>query len=115
MMRLNHLKVIGQILNPLRRSQSKTITLVIQGIASMAQAASIPVAPFVSQAAGSQINSALTRFYRLLHNPKLDDLKLTLQMLSFLAQLPGSFLIAIDWIECPPTVIFAASPKLLLS
>ena len=75
MMRLNNLEVIGQVLSPLRRSQSKTITLVIQGIAWMAQAASIPVAAFVSQATWSQIDSALTRFYRLLHNPRLDDVK----------------------------------------
>ena len=102
MMRPDNLKVIGQILSPLRRSQSKTITLVIEGIAWMAQAASIPVAAFVSQATGSQINSALTRFYRLLHNPKLDDLKVARQMLSFFAQLPGPFLIAIDWTEWHP-------------
>jgi hypothetical protein len=110
MMRPDNLKVIGQILSPLRRSQSKTITLVIQGIAWMAQAASIPVAAFVSQATGSQINSALTRFYRLLHNPKLDDLKVTRQMLSFFAQLPGPFLIAIDWTEWhPPLRMLLAS------
>lgn len=106
----NNLKVIGQMLSPLRRSQSKTITLVIQGIAWMAQAASIPVAAFVSQATGSQIDSALTRFYRLLHNPKLDDLKVTRQMLSFFAQLPGPFLIAIDWTEWhPPLRMLLAS------
>lgn len=110
MMRTDNLKVIGQILRPLRRSQSKTITLVIQGIAWMAQAASIPVAAFVSQATGSQINSALTRFYRLLHNPKLDDLRVTRQMLSFFAQLPGPFLIAIDWTEWhPPLRMLLAS------
>ena len=106
----NNLKVIGQMLSPLRRSQSKTITLVIQGIAWMAQAASIPVAAFVSQATGSQIDSALTRFYRLLHNPKLDDLKVTRQMLSFFAQLPAPFLIAIDWTEWhPPLRMLLAS------
>jgi hypothetical protein len=110
MMQSDSFKVIGQILSPLRRSQSKTITLVIQGIAWMAQAASIPVAAFVSQATGSQINSALTRFYRVLHNPKLDDLKVTRQMLSFFAQLPGPFLIAIDWTEWhPPLRMLLAS------
>jgi len=110
MMRADNLKGIGQILSPLRRSQSKTITLVIQGIAGMAQAASIPIAAFVSQATGSQINSALTRFYRLLHNPKLDDLKVTREMLSFFAQLPGPFLIAIDWTEWhPPLRMLLAS------
>jgi hypothetical protein len=46
-----------------------------------------------------QLGSALTRFYRLLHNPKLDDLKMARQMLSFFAQLQGPLLIAIDWTE----------------
>lgn len=110
MMSSDNLKVIGEILHPFRRSQSKTITLVIQGIAWIAQAASIAVAAFVSQATGSQINSALTRFYRLLHNPNLDDLKITRQMLSFFAQLPGPFLIAIDWTEWhPPLRMLLAS------
>lgn len=102
MMRPDNLRVMGEILSLLRRSQSKTILLVVQGIAWMAQAASIPVAAFVSQATGSQINSALTRFYRLLHNPKLDDLRVARQMLSFFAQLPGPFLITIDWTEWHP-------------
>jgi hypothetical protein len=110
MKKVNNLKGIGQILSPLRRSQSKTITLVIQGIAGMAQAASIPIAAFVSQASGSQINSALTRFYRLLHNPKLDDLKVTREMLGFFAHLPGPLLIAIDWTEWhPPLRMLLAS------
>jgi hypothetical protein len=106
----DNLKVLGQMLSPLRKSQSKTITLVIQGMAWMAQAASIPIAAFVSQATGTQLNSALTRFYRLLHNPRLDDLKVTRQMLSFLAQLPGPLLIAIDWTEWhPPLRMLLAS------
>jgi hypothetical protein len=110
MMGPDNLKVMGQILSPLRRSQSKTITLVIEGIAWMAQATSIPVAAFVSQVTGSQINSALTRFYRLLHNPRVDDLKVSRQMLCFLAQLPGPFLIAIDWTEWhPPLRMLLAS------
>ncbi len=105
-----NLKAIGQILSPLRKSQSKTITLVIQAMAEMAQAASIPIAAFLSHTTGSQIDSALTRFYRLLHNTQLDDLKVTRQMLSFFAQLPGPFLIAIDWTEWhPPLRMLLAS------
>jgi hypothetical protein len=105
-----NLKAIGQILGPLRKSRSKTITLVIEAIAGMAQAASIPIAAFLSQAAGSQMDSALTRFYRLLHNPKIDDLSISHQMLVFLSQLPGPLLIAIDWTEWhPPLKMLLAS------
>ena len=76
----------------------------------MAQAASIPIAAFLSQATRSQMDSALTRFYRLLHNPKLDDLSITRQILVFLSQLPGPLLIAIDWTEWhPPLKMLFAS------
>jgi hypothetical protein len=105
-----NLKAIGQILSPLRKSRSKTIALVIEAIAGMAQAASIPIAAFLSQATRSQMDSALTRFYRLLHNPKLDDLSITRQMLVFLSQLPGPLLIAIDWTQWhPPLQMLLAS------
>ena len=106
----DRLRVVEEMLKPLRGSQRKSILLVVQGIASMAQAASIAVAAFISQATGSQLGSALTRFYRLLHNPKLDDLKMTRQMLSFFAQLQGPLLIAIDWTEWhPPLRMLLAS------
>lgn len=94
-----NVKVVDEILKPLRRSQRKVILLVVQGMAWMAQAASIAVAAFISQSTGSRLDRALTRFDRLLHNPRMDDLTLTRQMLSFLAQLPGPLLIAMDWTE----------------
>lgn len=108
-----NLKLIGQTLSPLRRSRSNTITLVIKGTGWMAWAASIPVAAFISQATGSQINSALTRFYRILHYSKLDDLKMIRQMLSSFAQLPGFLLIAIDWTKwhTPSDVVGLRNPR----
>lgn len=103
-------EVISEILSPLRKSQRKVVTLVVEAIAWMDRAASIPIALFISQATGSRADSALTRFYRLLHNPKLDDLKMTQQMLSFFAQLPGPLLIAVDWTEWhPPLRMLLAS------
>jgi hypothetical protein len=99
MIRQENLGVMEEILKPLRKSQRKTIKLVVQGIALKAQAASIAVAAFLTQITGSQLSSALTRFYRLLHNPRLDDGQLARQMLSFFAQLPGPLLIALDWTE----------------
>ena len=103
-------EVISEILSPLRKSQRKVVTLVVEAIAWMDRAASIPIALFISQATGSRADSALTRFYRLLHNPKLDDLKITQQVLSFFAQLPGPLLIAVDWTEWhPPLRMLLAS------
>jgi hypothetical protein len=105
-----NLKVVEQLLKPLRKSQRKTITLVIQAMASMAQAASIPIAAFLSQVTATRVDSALTRFYRLLHNPKLDDVLLTRQILGFLSQCPSPLLVALDWTEWhPPLRMLLAS------
>lgn len=110
MMERDRLEGIREILRPLRASQRKMIVLVVQGIASTARAASLAIASFVSQATGSQLQSALTRFYRLLHNPRVDDLLITRQMLSFFAELPGPLLIAMDWTEWhPPLRMLLAS------
>ena len=95
-------KLLESILRPLRKSQSKTVTLVVQAMTCLAQAASIPIAAFLSQATGCQLDSALTRFYRLLHNPRLDDLLLTKQLLSQLLLHPGPLLLALDWTEWHP-------------
>ncbi len=95
-------KILESILQPLRKSQSKTITLVVQAMTCLAQAASIPISAFLSQATGCQLDSALTRFYRLLHNPRLDDLLLTKQLLSQLLLQPGPLLLALDWTEWHP-------------
>lgn len=73
--------------------------LVIRGIAYMAEAASLRIAAFLAQKTRSQLPSALTRFYRLLHSPRIDDLQISRQILSFFAQLPCPLLPAIDWTE----------------
>ncbi len=95
-------KLLESILRPLRKSQRKTVTLVVEAMACRAQAASIPIAAFLSQATGCQLDSALTRFYRLLHNPRLDDLLITKQFLSQLILQPGPLLVALDWTEWHP-------------
>jgi len=94
--------LLESILRPLRKSQSKTVTLVVQAMACLTQAASIPIAAFLSQATGCQMDSALTRFYRLLHNPRLDDLLISKQLVSQLLLAPGPFLMALDWTEWHP-------------
>ena len=94
--------LLESILRPLRKSQSKTVTLVVQAMACLTQAASIPIAAFLSQATGCQMDSALTRFYRLLHNPRLDDLLISKQLVSQLLLPPGPLLMALDWTEWHP-------------
>jgi hypothetical protein len=48
---------------------------------------------------GCLVPSALIRFYRLLHNPRLDDLAISQRMLSLLGQRTSPLLIALDWTE----------------
>lgn len=103
-------KAVETVLRPLRKSQRKTVLLAVQAISWMGQAASIPIAFFLSQATGSRTTSALTRFYRLLHNPRLDDLKITKQFLTLLSQSTSPLLIALDWTEWhPPLRMLLAS------
>lgn len=90
---------LQSVLAPLRLSQAKTTALVVEAIAEMAQAASLRIAASIAQATGCQLASALTRFYRLLHNPRLDDLMLSKQMLAAAHPGPAPALIAIDWTE----------------
>jgi hypothetical protein len=87
------------VLAPLRLSQAKSAALVVEAIAEMAQAASLRIAASIAQATGCRLASALTRFYRLLHNPRLDDLVLSRQLLAAAHPGTGRALIAIDWTE----------------
>ena len=102
MIAVENWQVMQSVLSPLRKSQRKTVTLVVQAIAHRAEAASFQIAAFLSQVTGSRMDSALLRFYRLLHNPRLDDLKITHQLLSLLAQKSHSLLVALDWTEWHP-------------
>jgi hypothetical protein len=90
---------LQSVLAPLRLSQAKTTALVVEAIAEMAQAASLRIAASLAQATGCQLASALTRFYRLLHNPRMDDLLLSRQILAAAHPGPAPALIAMDWTE----------------
>lgn len=89
--------VLRSLLSPFRGSQQKTLALFIASIAEVAQAASLQVASHLALELGIQMSSALNRFYRLLRNPRIDDQKLTSQLLRLLAIRKQNLLIAIDW------------------
>lgn len=90
--------ILQMLLSPFRRSQQTTLALVIVAIAEVAQANSLAVAGHLAVELGTQLGSALTRFYRLLRNPRIDDQQLTAQLLRLLG--PGQrLLIALDWTE----------------
>jgi hypothetical protein len=92
-------EALGQVLSPLRKSQRTIITLVVGAIASLGQAASIPIAAIVAQRTGAQVPSALVRFYRLLHNEHVEDLAISREMIRTLAKRTQTFLVALDWTE----------------
>ncbi len=52
-------EALGQVLSPLRKSQRTIISLVVQAMATLGQAASIPIAAVVAQRVGSQVDSAI--------------------------------------------------------
>jgi hypothetical protein len=84
--------------SPFRRSQQKTLALVIAAIAEVAQAGSLAVAGHMAVELGTQLGSALTRFYRLPRNPRIEAQLLTTQLLALLRR-GQLLLIAIDWPE----------------
>jgi Transposase DDE domain len=90
--------MLQTMVSPFRRSQQKTLALVIAAIAEVAQASSLAVAGHMAVERGTQLGSALTRFYRLLRNPRIDDQRLTTQLLALLGQ-GQPLLIALDWTE----------------
>jgi len=90
---------LESLLGSLRKSQRTVIALVVAALASLRQAASIPIAIVLAQQTGCLVPSALIRFYRLLHNGRIDDLAISRTMLSQLGQRSSPLLVALDWTE----------------
>lgn len=73
-------------------------------------AASFKIAAYLLKQTHVHFPSALTRFYRMLHNPKIDDLKLSRQLLAGLSVARQELIIALDWTEWhPPLRMLLAS------
>jgi hypothetical protein len=87
------------LLGSLRKSQRTVVALVVGALATLRQAASLPIALVLAQRTGCLIPSALVRFYRLLHNPRFDDLAVSRAMLYQLAQKTSPLLVSLDWTE----------------
>jgi hypothetical protein len=65
------------MLRAFHRSRQKTLALVIAEIAEPVQATSVAVAGHLAFELGTQLRRALTRFYRLLGQPRLNAQQLT--------------------------------------
>jgi hypothetical protein len=90
--------ILQTMLSPFRRSQQKTLALVIAALTERAQANSLAVAGHLAVELGTQLGSAVTRFYRLLRNPRIDEQLLTAQLLQLLGH-GQRLLLALDWTE----------------
>jgi len=103
-------EALGQLLEPLRKSQRTVIALVVEAISQLGQASSLAIAARLAQKTGAAVPSALVRFYRLLHNRRVEDLLLSRQMIRTLAKRTQALLVAIDWTEWhPPLRMLLAS------
>jgi hypothetical protein len=74
------------MLSPFRRSQQKTLALVIAAMVERARANSVAVAGHLAVELGTQLGSALIRFYRLLRHPRIEDQRLTAPWLQLLGR-----------------------------
>ena len=91
--------MLQPLLSPFRRSQQKTLALVIAAMAEVAQAASIAVAGHLAVQLGIPRGSALTRFYRLLRKVRSDEPLRTTQLLRVLHPERKPLRLASDWTE----------------
>jgi hypothetical protein len=104
------MEALGEVLGPLRKSQRTAIGLVVEAMSARGEASSITIAAGLAQRTGAGVPSALVRFYRLLHNRRVEDLVLSRQMIRTLARRSQTFLISIDWTEWhPPLRMLLAS------
>jgi hypothetical protein len=97
---LRRYPILQTVLSPFRRSQQTTLGLVIAAMTERAQATSVAMAGHLAVELGTPLGRALTRFYRLLRNPRIEDQLLTAQRLALRG--PGQCLLgALDWTEWP--------------
>ena len=92
-------QALEALLGSLRKSQRTAISLVVEALVSLRQASSIQIAMVLAHRTGCLVPSALVRFYRLLHNPRIDDLAISRTMLSRLGEMNSPLLISLDWTE----------------
>jgi hypothetical protein len=93
--------ILQPLLSPFRKSQRKTLGLVLVAIVSVGQARSFALAMWIQGQLGlGHLQSAINRFYRLLRNPRIVDADLTAQLLALLARgRDRHLLVAVDWTE----------------
>ncbi len=92
--------VLADLLQPLRRSQQKTLAWILVAILHARCARTFDIAAELAAWLGIRFDSALNRLYRALRNHRIDWLAIEEQFLRLLGKRLGDrLLIAIDWTE----------------
>lgn len=87
------------LLSTLKKRHRKTMGLVIVAIAVAGQARSFAIATVISRWLGTQLGSAVNRFYRLLRNHRVEYEKFLVEWIRLLQRKGQPLLIAVDWTE----------------
>jgi hypothetical protein len=96
---INRYPCLWSLFNSFRRSQAKTLVLVVSAFIEAGVIGSLDMAQRLAIHLNVQVESALNRFYRLLRNPRFDTEALTEALLAGLSQKSGDVVIAVDWTE----------------
>lgn len=92
--------VLSTLLSPLKKRHRKTVGLMIAAITVAGQARSFAIATVVARWLGTQLGSAVNRWYRLLRNDRVDyDLFLVQWLRLLVRRGDRHLLIAVDWTE----------------
>lgn len=91
-----------ELVAPFRKSQQKTLWVVLCALIQAGQARSVSIAQAMAMQLRIRFDSAVNRFYRLLRNRRMDELLWLRQWMACLGKGPGSsLLVALDWTEWP--------------
>jgi hypothetical protein len=91
---------LASLLSPFEKRHRKTVGLIVAAIAVTGQARSFAIATTLARWLGTRLDSAVNRFYRLLRNSRLDELKFVEQWARHLVRSPNRhLLIPVDWTE----------------
>lgn len=91
--------ILAELTEGYRRSLQKTIAWAVSALLTHPSLSLPQLALRLAAQTGTQPSSALTRLYRLLHNPRFQEDHLTARFLQLLAQQPEPLLLAVDWTE----------------
>jgi hypothetical protein len=100
MNRLESYKLIWSVAKNLHRSQAKTLVVMVICLVDSGKMRSFDIAHAMADRFAVLFKSAIQRFYRFIHNRKLDDIKVWSEMADHVLMSVGrKLVVSIDWTE----------------